>query len=218
VIDTLAKQYGEPKKPAPRTPLQWILWENVAYLLDDEKRARAFAQLKKTVGLTAQKIDAADRATLLAVTRMGGMHPEARVDKLKDIAAIALDLGGGGLEGLLDLPLPAARKALRRFPGIGAPGADKILLACGAGDVLALDSNGLRVLTRLGYGTEAKDYAKTYRSVIAAVGKQAGTSAADLWRAHQLLRTHGQVLCKHKAPDCDACPLEERCAWAARNR
>jgi endonuclease-3 len=216
VIDALARQHGEPERAVPRTPLEWVLWENVAYLVSDEKRARAFSQLKKTVGLTAEKIDAADRETLLAVTRLGGMHPEARVDRLKDIASIALDMGGGNLKSLLKLPLPAARKALRRFPSIGAPGADKILLACGSGDGLALESNGLRVLLRLGFGEEAKSYSTTYRSVIEAVGADAGRKGGDFLRAHQLLRAHGQAVCRRTAPDCEACPLEDRCAFARK--
>ncbi len=218
VIDVLAKQYGEPAKPIPRTPLEWILWENVAYLVDDEKRALAFAKLKKTVGTTAEKIDAADHDALLAVTALGGMHPEARVDRLKDIASVALDLGGGTLKSLLDLALPAARKALKRFPSIGDPGAHKILLACGEGGVLALDSNGLRVLLRLGFGREAKSYSASYRSVIDAVGEQAGTDPIGLLRTHQLLRAHGQTLCKRTSPDCEACPLESKCAFAVVQR
>ena len=36
------------------------------------------------------------------------------------------------------------------------------------------------------------------------------TSAARL-AAHQLLRAHGQALCKRSGPDCDACPLAARC-------
>jgi endonuclease-3 len=218
VLDLLAKQHGEPAKPIPRTPLGWILWENVAYLVDDEKRAKAFAKLKKTVGLTAEKIDAADRETLLAVTVLGGMHPEARVDRLKDIASIALDLGGGDLTRVLDLPLAAARKALKRFPSIGDPGADKILVACGAGESLALDSNGLRVLVRVGFGVESKNYAATYRSVVEAVAADAPAGAPGLLRAHQLLRTHGQTLCRRTAPECDACALESRCAFASGAR
>jgi endonuclease-3 len=215
VLDALAKQYGEPAKPIPKTPLEWILWENVAYLVDDERRAKAFAKLKKTVGTTAEKIDAADRDALLAVTVLGGMHPEARVDRLKDIALIALDLGGGTLQSVLDLPVAAARKALKRFPSIGDPGADKILLACGTGGGIALESNGLRVLLRLGFGREAKSYSTSYRSVIDAIGAQAGTDPVGLLRAHQLLRAHGQALCKRTAPDCEACPLESKCAFAA---
>ena len=47
-----------------------------------------------------------------------------------------------------------ARRALKRFPGIADPGADKLLLFAGVTPYLALDSNGLRVLLRLGYGEE----------------------------------------------------------------
>lgn len=218
LLDLLAKQHGEPVKPIPKTPLEWILWENVAYLVDDEKRAKAFAKLKKTVGTAAEKIDAADREALLAVTVLGGMHPEARVDRLKEIAQIALDLGGGDLTKVLELAPAAARKALKRFPSIGDPGADKILVACGSGGTLALDSNGLRVLVRVGFGTESKSYSTTYRSVISAVAKDTPANAAGLLSAHQLLRTHGQTVCRRTAPDCDACALESRCAFAAGAR
>jgi hypothetical protein len=51
-----------------------------------------------------------------------------------------------------------ARRALQKFPGIGAPGADKILLFTKTHALPALDSNGLRVLVRLGLAKEAKSY------------------------------------------------------------
>jgi endonuclease III len=134
---------------------------------------------------------------------------------LKDIAMIALAHGGGGLESMLALPLPRARKILKLFPSIGDPGADKILLFCGALTKLALESNGLRVLVRLGFGDESKSYATTYRSVMSALGAAAEGDPADLARAHQLLRAHGQLVCTRSAPDCDACPLAKSCRFAA---
>lgn len=214
VLAALERIHGAPPRPVPRTPLQWILWENVAYLVDDERRKRAFEALRRSVGLTAEALDAASREELLAVTRLGGMHPEARVDKLKDVADLAREHGGKGLESVLRLPPAAARKVLGRFPGIGKPGADKILMACGAADELALESNGLRVLLRLGYGEEAASYATTYRSVQVALAGQRKDDSAWALRAHQLLRTHGQTLCKRSAPDCDACPLARGCPSA----
>ena len=62
------------------------------------------------------------------------------------------------------MPLARARRLLRRFPGIGEPGADKVLLFSRTQPVFALDSNGLRTLLRLGYGREVKSYPATYRS------------------------------------------------------
>lgn len=214
VLSELEKQYGRPKKPLPRTPLEWILWENVAYLVDDERRERAYRALAK-IGLTAEKIAKATRESLHAATSRGGMHPEARVDRLYEIAELALEHGGGGLSALLELPLPRARKVLKQFPSIGDPGADKILLFCGVSKTLALDSNGLRAVTRLGYGTEQKSYAASYRSALASLSPQLRDDATWLVRAHQLLRVHGQTLCKRTTPDCDACPLTELCRYYA---
>ena len=57
-----------------------------------------------------------------------------------------------------------------RQPCSGDPGAEKILLFSRTHSILALDSNGLRVLRRLGYGEERKSYASTYRSAQEARG------------------------------------------------
>jgi endonuclease-3 len=90
--------------------------------------------------------------------------------------------------------------------------------ALGAGLVpafpaLALDSNGLRVLLRLGFGKEEKSYAKSYRSAREAAQAQLESDFDVLIEAHQLLRRHGQELCKRNEPRCDACPLRKECAY-----
>ncbi len=58
-IDALEKRYGAQAPPPIRDPFGLVLWENVAYLVDDEKRALAFTLLKKTVGLRPKDILAA---------------------------------------------------------------------------------------------------------------------------------------------------------------
>ncbi len=211
ILEALEAGYGKPRRPLPRTPFEWVLWENVAYLVDDERRALAFRALAKLTGCDPARIAAVSAERLLEVTALGGMHPEARVDRLKEIAELALELGGGTLEALLELPEAQAQKQLARFPAIGAPGAQKILMACGKGSALALESNGLRVLLRLGLGSESKNYAQSYRSVQQALAGELPRTPAARLAAHQLLRTHGQQLCKRTSPDCDACPLARRC-------
>ena len=59
--------------------------------------------------------------------------------------------------------------ALKRSPAIGDPGMTKILLFCRAFPIPALESNGLRVLVRLGYGKEKPNYSATYRLVQEAI-------------------------------------------------
>jgi endonuclease-3 len=192
-----------------------VLLERVAYLVSDERRAEAFAALKKRVGTSADRILAAPRKVLVEVARLGGMHPERRAEDLREIARIVKDRFGGDLPSALRLPLPDAKRALRLFPGIGEPGAEKILLFSGAYALLPLESNGLRTLLRLGFGVEQKAYAASYRSAQAAVAEGLPRDTAWLVRAHQLLRRHGQTICKASVPLCARCPLRGDCAYFA---
>ena len=191
-----------------------MLWENVAYLVDDEKRRAAYLALKKRIGLDAKKIRAASPEALLAIASMGGMHPAQRAERLRDVADLVCVEFGGHLERALSLPPKEARKALKKFPGIGEPGAEKILLFSGTEAVLALESNGLRTLLRLGFGVVAKNYSQRYKSAKAAADAQIAKTVPARQRAFHLLRAHGQALCKNSAPDCDACPLADSCAFA----
>ena len=106
-----------------------------------------------------------------------------------------------------------AKKDLRKFPAIGEPAAEKILLFNRRYPILALESNGLRVLVRLGYAPEHRNYATMYKGVQRALAPQLPNSCEALIRAHQLLRQHGQELCKRTSPVCGKCPLRAECAW-----
>jgi endonuclease-3 len=212
-LDALEALYGPPAAVPSRDPLELILWENVGYLVTDEKRAECFKVLKKRVGTSAKALCAARIDVLQEIALLGGMHPEARAEKLREIGELALELGGD-LRAVLAWPLPKARRAFQKFPGIGAPGAEKILLFTRTEPVFALESNGLRVLLRLGYGEESKNYSTSYKSVQQAVAGELERDCDVLIRAHQLLRKHGQELCLRTAPDCDSCPISRGCAWA----
>jgi endonuclease III len=217
IIDGLQKFYSPPCPPKVTDPLGMILLENVAYLVSDERREQSFNALCERVGLTPPEILMAHEETLLEVARLGGMHPAGRVEKLRRIAQIALHEFEGHLDCILKQPLAKAKKSLKKFPGIGDPGAEKILLFSRTHPILALDSNGLRVLLRLGYGEERKSYASTYHSAQEAVAGELKKDFDWLILAHQLLRHHGQELCKMKAPICSACPLKKNCVYYKEN-
>ena len=97
--------------------------------------------------------------------------PEQSVEKLSCKRRIALEEFGGDLSPILKRPLAQAKKALKRFPAIGDPGAEKILLFCRAFPILALESNGL-LLLRLGFGEEKPNYSVTYHLVQEAIAYQ----------------------------------------------
>src|SRR5271167_542772 len=170
-VDTLAQFYGEPDPPPVTDPFEMILWENIAYLANDVRRAEAFDELREKVGLRPGDIRKASRKALLSVTRRG-IVPENSVEKLQSAAEIAREFFGDDLTSILKKPVAAARKDLRLFPSIGEPAAEKILLFNHKLAVLALDSNGLRVLVRLGFAPEKKSYSATYKGVQQALASQ----------------------------------------------
>jgi hypothetical protein len=55
-IDRLRGLYGRPKRPIPSGPFEWIIWEHVAAVPDDEQRAFVFRTLRQKIGTTPQAI------------------------------------------------------------------------------------------------------------------------------------------------------------------
>jgi len=204
--------HGAPGAPPARDPYRLLLWEQVAYLADDSTRLAAYRLLEQHIGTRPADILDASDAALRAVTRRGGaIAASQRAERLRAVARRVLKVWDGNLRQILRLPLPEARRELTKYPAIGEPGAERILLLCGAHPVLGLDSNALRVLTRLGYGREYPEWAKTYRTVQTAAARELPLTVAARRQAYLLLRLHGQTLCRRSAPRCRDCPLEPDC-------
>lgn len=214
VIEQLRRQYGEPAPPPVKGLFELILWENAAYMLPDARRLEVFNTLRDQVGLTAAALEAAPDGVLLPIAIRGGMRPAMRVFRWRQIAQITLNQFGGNLDSVLDLPYGEATKALKQFPTVGEPGAERILLLCGIAHGLPVESNGLRVLSRLGWGHVQKNYAATYRSVLDDLKPELPVHIEQLKEAHLLLRVHGRTLCKEKMPLCYQCPLAADCRYA----
>src|SRR6185295_8937841 len=190
-IGKLELLYGAPNSPLS-DPLQLILWENIGYLIDDDRRKAAFERLRKEVGLKATDILSASTEKLIEIAKLGGVYPELRAQRLREIAHIVMNDFDGDLSNALRLPFAKAIKAFKKFPSIGEPGAEKILLFSKTYPVLALESNGLRVLLRLGFGEEQKNYSASYRSVREALAGEIGNDCDFLIKAHELFRLHGK--------------------------
>jgi len=216
LIAALKRTYGTPKLPAAKGPFELVMWENACYLLPDERRAQVFEGLRKRVGMNPQAILKGDPATLLELATLGGMRPKVRVFRWQEIARITLSQFDGDLDQILNLTYAQAKKALKQFPNIGDPGAEKILMFCGAAPGMPVEWNGLRVLTRVGYGRWQKNYGVAYRSVQEAIKPELPRKAEAIAQAHLLLRQHGKELCRDKSPQCYECPIKDVCAYPAK--
>jgi hypothetical protein len=71
-------------------PLAILVWENVGYLVDDTRRAELFAEFRKRVGLKAAEIANAPAAVLGDIARRGGMAPQQRAERLREIGRLAI--------------------------------------------------------------------------------------------------------------------------------
>jgi endonuclease III len=213
IVARLSAAHGADRGPQIRDPFALVLYENIAYLVTDERRRAAFEALRKNIGLTPRKIAAASGAALIAAAARGGVYPELRASRMRAAAHIVLDEFGGDVATVLREEPKRRRRLLKKFPAIGDPGVDKILLLSRTQPVLALDSNGLRVLTRLGVAQEQKGYAATYRAVQTAAGEFAKRDYDLLIKANDVLARHGREVCKRSAPLCELCVIKRSCAY-----
>jgi endonuclease III len=216
IVGALKKRYGKPKPPVPgRDPLRFLFLEAVGYLGSDEARLAAFAALRDRVGLAPKAVLKAPMPVLAAICAIGGIFPGKRAERLKEIASLVLDEFDGDLTSVLSWEYAKARKAIQRFPMIGEPGADRILMLCGYPGAFGFQSNEHRTLNRLGYGEELRNYTKSYRLARVAAKAELPAENAALVEASLLLRAHGHTTCKASAPRCEECPVTARCAWFA---
>lgn len=227
VLDQLEKFYGPQKPSGPMTPYEMVLHRNCGYPQSDARCDKGFASLRKEIGLRPDDILSASNAKLLEVMRPSVMNPALSARRLKEIAARVKEEFGGDLRAAMKLPLPEARKALKKFPTIGDSTADKILLFTKTAPVAAIPSIAVHVPIRLGFGQESKNWGASYRSVqeivAAELGVDGATDAASssfranaikkLLRAYVFLKHHAQQLCKLSRPLCDDCPLSSSCLY-----
>jgi endonuclease III len=172
--------------------------------------------LKTRIGLEPDRLLAANPSQLALALKPGGMVPELRAIRLKEIAArVQQDFGGDLTASLKGLSIPKARAALRKFPGIAGPGADRILLFGGISPVAAVPSNCPHVLVRINIGQGRENYSRDYAEAQEIVAAGAPAKFHARTRAYLLLKSHGQQLCKRSNPKCGVCPVAPTCAWAA---
>ena len=214
VLEELANLYGPAPPPPSADAFELILWENVAYLANDEQRAEAMASLRRTVGTSAESIHRASSADLAEAVGKG-ILPNASEHKLRTAADLVLSEFGGDLSMLSALPPREAKKLLQRFPGIGEPAAEKILLQLRRHPAMALESNGLRVVVRLGYCSEGLSYAAAYRAARSLGVDLLGRDFDLLLLARHVLRRHGQTTCRRSLPACDGCVLRQGCQYGS---
>ncbi len=216
ILEVLAASHGEQTVAWPTDPYLFLVWLHCGYPASEAKCAKGWESLTSQIGVDAERILKANPAQLASALRPGGMVPELRAMRLKEIAERVLKQYGGDLrEGLNGLSVAQARGALKQFPNIADPGADRILLFAGISPVAAVPSNCPHVLVRIHAGRERENYGRTYREAQRLVEDGLPPKFDSRTRGYLLLKCHGQQLCKSSNPKCGICPVVTNCAFAA---
>jgi endonuclease-3 len=222
LLDRLEKHYGKPAMSGatlgPTDPYEMVLHRNAGYPQSDVNCDRGFKSLKNSIGLSPEKILAATPAKLAEALRAGGIVPELRARRMKEIPARVLDEFGGDLRAVMKRGPAEARKALKKFPTIGESFAEKVLLYTNTAPVAAVPANCVHVLLRLGFGRESKNYAANYRASQDAIAAEVPEKHDARLRAYLLIKEHGQTLCKSARPKCDECPVSSDCKYYKKMR
>ena len=216
LLDKLETFHGKQAPAWPTDPYEFIVWWHCGYPASDKTCAKGWEKLTKEVGITPRELLDASPKQLAAALKPGGMVPELRAVRLKEIAARVKNELGGDLRAALSGS--SARKTLKKFPNIADPGADRILLFAGLNAIAAVPSNCPHVLVRILNGKERENYGVTYHDAQHAIATQLPETFDSRTRAYLLLKRHGQEVCKRTNPRCDDCPVNSDCAFYAGQR
>jgi endonuclease III len=224
ILDVLERIYGSQRAAGPSDPYEMIVYLNCGYPATDTSCAKGFEALKREVGTSPERILKTSKTKLSKLMRLGGIVPELRAERLKEIARkvkieFSLDLATVVKQRLPkrttqnEKGLRNAKKMLQEFPTIGEPSAEKILLFAGLAPVAAVPSACLSVPIRLFVGNHGKNYAADYRRAREILTTGLPNRFMDRQRGYLLLKRHGQEVCKRSTPRCEICPVTGECAY-----
>jgi len=214
ILAALEAHYGPQAPHAPTDPYQFLVWWHCGYPPSEARCAQGWEALNRELGVDPAVLRAARPARLARALSAGGLVPRLRAERVREVATRVLeDFSGDLAAGLAWLPPAQARAALRKFPGIGPPGADRMLLFAGLAALAAVPSSCPYVLPRIVSGRVAEGYRASYAQAQGAIEAAIPADFARRQRAYLLLLRHGRELCKRSRPQCELCPLAQRCRF-----
>lgn len=214
LLDKLEIQYGKQQAISPSDPYEFLVWWHCGYPASEERCSKGWESLASGIGIKPDELLSAKITRLVLALKAGGMVPDLRAARLREIAKRTQDEFAGDLRSALARLDPVqSRKALKSFPGIGNPGADRIMLFGRLAPAAAVPSSSPHVLMRVQTGREFEKYTDNYASAQRLLETLPVRFETRI-RAYLLLNRHAQQLCKRTNPNCGQCSLAGSCAFA----
>ena len=191
LLDELEGFYGKQAPSWPVDPYAFMVWWHCGYPPSDAACAAGWEKLKSEIGVEPRALLQATAVQLAACLKAGGIVSQLRAERLQKIAMVVEEEFGADLSAALRGPRAQARKILKKFPGIGDPGADRILLFAGIAPIAAVPSNCPQVLNRILHGRERETYRANYRASQEAIAAQVAETVDARVRAYPVRERDG---------------------------
>jgi endonuclease III len=216
ILDTLELHYGAQAAHWPTDPYLFLVWWHCGYPPSEERCARGWERLNDEIGVSPERLLAARPQKIAQALTAGGIVAPIRATRLQSIARTVLEQHAGNLRSALEsVALREARALLKKLPGIGNPGADRILLFAEIAPLPAVPSSCPQVPVRIESGREPGKYDATYALAQRLLEAHTPATCRARSRAYLLLQVHGRQLCKRTNPKCSLCPVAKSCAFLA---
>ncbi|MCD7748638.1 MAG: A/G-specific adenine glycosylase [Oscillospiraceae bacterium] len=209
LAEALLPWYDAHKRPLPwrQNPTPYRVWVSEIMLQQTRIEAvRGYFDRFMAALPTVEELAAAEEETVLKLWEGLGYYSRAR-NLRRAAQIIAAEYGG---------QLPADVKALRALPGVGDYTAGAIASIAFGLPEPAVDGNVLRICARLTACGESIADGKVKRRFHEALKAQYPSErCGDVTSAIMEL---GETVCLPGTPDCDSCPLKDKCLAMARGR
>ncbi len=208
IVDAVLAWFRETGRDLPwrdgRTSAWGVLVSEV--MLQQTPVARVEPVWREWMGRWPTPGDLAAASQADAVRAWGRLGYPRRAARLWECARVLVEHHGG--------TVPSSREELLALPGVGDYTAAAVMSFAHGARAVVIDTNVKRVLARVWGGEEfpAPGVTAAERALASRIVPAADALAAEWAVASMEL---GALVCTARSPRCDACPLQDTCAWRA---
>jgi endonuclease-3 len=206
VYQRLLDFYGYPVWRQPLPPLDELVSTILSQNTNDANRDRAFHALQERFP-TWEAVRDANEIEVIEAIRPAGLANQKGPRIQQVLRQITAQRGELNLDFLADLPPEEATQWLMQFKGVGPKTAAIVLQFSLSKPAFPVDTHIYRVSGRLGL-RPAKASAEQAHQLLAQIFPSEAYYAAHL----NLIRL-GREICQARRPRCEACPLNDLCAF-----
>ena len=204
LVAILGERYGRAEQQASGAPLFELVLTLLSQHTSDHNSGHAMHRLVERFP-TWDSVISAPTWEVEEAIRPGGLAPT----KAKRLQALLCEVRercpDWELGFLTDLPLEEAKRWLTSLPGVGPKTAACVLLFALSRPALPVDTHVERVAKRLGLVPQKMPAARMHDQL------EARLEPDQVYAFHVDLIQHGRRTCHARQPECERCPLSERC-------